>query len=97
MQCTGLRRVPSHAGAQDGMTEVVLLSIGSGLNLLLLMEAPQKCVAITWGIQVGLHMRAPVSQDLLSDSPLRKQARGGVSIIVYRSRGKRRELRELKM
>ena len=32
--------VPSHAGAQDGMTEVVLLSIGSGLNLLLLMEAP---------------------------------------------------------
>ena len=25
-------------------------------------------------------MRAPVSHDLLSDSPLRKQARGGVSI-----------------
>jgi hypothetical protein len=53
------------------MTEVVLLSIGSGLNLLLLMEAPEECVAFTWGCQVGLHMRAPVSHDLLSDSPLK--------------------------
>ena len=40
VQCTGLRSVTSHAGAQDGMTWVALLGIWSDLNLLLLMEAP---------------------------------------------------------
>ena len=63
------------------MTWVVIFGIGSGLDLLLLMEAPENCVAIAGGRQTGLHMRKPVSHDLLSDPPLRKQARRGCSII----------------
>ena len=49
LQLTGLRSILVHAGAQDGMTRVSSLGIGSGLDLLLLVEALENFVAFRWG------------------------------------------------